>query len=71
MSILRNNRICISNGSMSAEIDCHGAQLRSLKKDGFELLWQGDDRFWTETAPVLFPVCGGLKDDKYKLFKIK
>ena len=68
MSILRNNRICISNGSMSAEIDCHGAQLRSLKKDGFELLWQGDDRFWTETAPVLFPVCGGLKDDKYKLF---
>lgn len=67
MSISKNNRICISNQTLSAEIDCRGAQLRSLKKDGCELLWQGDSRFWTETAPVLFPICGGLKDDRYFL----
>lgn len=67
MPILNNDRISISNGILSADIDCKGAQLRSLKKDGQEVLWQGDSRFWTDSAPVLFPICGGLKDDRYFL----
>ena len=27
-----------------------------------ELLWQGKEGFWSDTAPVLFPICGFLKD---------
>lgn len=53
--------------NLTAKIDTKGAQLRSLTKDGCELLWQGDPKFWTDTAPVLFPICGGLKDDSYLL----
>ena len=67
MPISESEKIYIENGQLSAVIDCRGAQLKSLKKDGVETLWQGDKRFWTETAPVLFPICGGLKDDTYIL----
>lgn len=68
MPALKNNRIKIGNSVLSAQIDCLGAQLRSLKKNGREVLWQGAKGFWSESAPVLFPVCGGLKDDKYILY---
>ncbi len=54
--------------NLTAKIDSLGAQLRSLTKDGKEFLWQGDERFWTDTAPILFPICGSLKNDKYTLF---
>ena len=33
--------------------------------EGKELLWSGDPAVWAGRAPILFPVCGGLKDDKY------
>lgn len=43
-----------------------GAEMISLKNaDGRELLWQdptGDE--WPDHAPVLFPLCGNIKDDK-------
>ncbi len=53
----------IRNGSMEASIDSEGAQLMSLKKDGLEYLWQGDERWWPRRAPVLFPIVGNLRDD--------
>lgn len=55
----------ISNGILECEISTLGAELKSVKRDGRELIWQGDPKFWTGSAPVLFPICGGLKDDKY------
>ena len=67
MQTSKNDKISITDGVLSAVIDCHGAQLRSLKKNGQEILWQGDKKFWTESAPVLFPICGGLRDDRYIL----
>ena len=33
----------------------------SLKHDGGEYLWQGDERFWPRRAPVLFPIVGVLR----------
>ncbi len=53
----------ISFKNYSAVVDTLGAQLRSLKKCGNEILWQGDEKYWNGTAPILFPICGGLKDD--------
>lgn len=44
-----------------------GAELLSYKKNGREIIWQGDEKFWLGHAPVLFPVCGGLKNDEYWL----
>ncbi len=42
-----------------------GAELISVEKDGKEKIWIGDPDVWGFHAPILFPICGGLKDDKY------
>ncbi|MBQ7976532.1 MAG: aldose 1-epimerase family protein [Clostridia bacterium] len=57
--------ICISNNQLNVTISTLGAEMISIQKAGKELLWQGDPSVWTGHAPVLFPVCGGLKDSKF------
>ena len=58
-------QIILSSEKMSVTISSMGAQMTSIKKSGKELLWQGDPSVWAGQAPVLFPLCGGLKDGKY------
>lgn len=57
--------ITISNGIISAGISTYGAELVSLRKDGFENIWDGNPEFWTGHAPILFPICGRMRDNKY------
>lgn len=57
----------LNNGILSIEIDKHGAELKSVVKNGFEYMWCGDKKYWSRTSPVLFPFVGGLKDKKYIL----
>ncbi len=59
--------ITLKNENLTAQISEFGAELKSLKKDGYEYLWQGDPQVWPKTAPVLFPILCFLKDDKYIL----
>lgn len=60
------NNITIKNEQLTVEISTSGAQLQSIKSaKGSEYLWQGDERYWGDRAPVLFPVCGCLYDGKY------
>ncbi len=57
----------ISNGILSASFISKGGEMISLKTaDGKEFLFR-DNKYWDFTAPVLFPICGGLRDDKYFL----
>lgn len=28
-------------------------------------MWSGDPAVWNRTAPIMFPICGGLRDDKF------
>ena len=56
------NIATISKGRLEASVDAHGAQLRSLRLDGVEYLWQADERWWPRSAPVLFPIVGCLRD---------
>jgi galactose mutarotase-like enzyme len=28
-------------------------------------IWEGNEENWKLSAPLMFPICGGLKDDKY------
>lgn len=60
MFTLKNDRVEISIAKL-------GAELRSVKLDGNDVLWSGDPEYWTGTSPVLFPICGGLRDNKYTL----
>lgn len=60
------NNITIKNEHLTVAISTNGAQLQSIKNSkGDEYLWQGDERYWGDRAPVLFPVCGRLYDGKY------
>ncbi len=52
----------IKSGNLSAKIDSLGAQMKSFQKDGKEYIWQGDPAYWEDSAPILFPVVGRLKD---------
>lgn len=58
--------VTIESGPWTARIDPLGAQLRSLAKDGVELLWPGDPDGWKDTAPWLFPVVGRLWEDRLR-----
>lgn len=52
-------------GQSTARIDAKGAQIISFKgADGREVLWTGEPDVWASHAPVLFPVCGAVKDDR-------
>jgi len=57
----------IKNDFYTVTVNRLGAELISIvSKDGKELLWQSpSDKYWSKHAPLLFPVCGRLKDRKY------
>ncbi len=59
--------IKLQNENFSASISPLGAELKSLveKKTGTEYIWGGDPAWWNGSAPVLFPIVGGLKNQKY------
>lgn len=60
--------ITIKNDYLTATILKKGAELRSLKTaDGKEYIWQADPAVWGSSAPIMFPVCGSLRDDEYTL----
>lgn len=60
-------RATLSAGPIRAEVSTHGAELESLRRvdADIEYLWQGDPTVWNRRAPILFPVVGRLRDDRY------
>ena len=54
----------ISNAIYELTVSEHGAEIRSLKKNGKELMWQADPKFWGRTSPVLFPLVGNYWEKK-------
>lgn len=54
----------ISNGTIAASIDSFGAQLTSLSANDREYLWQGNSKWWSGQAPVLFPIVGTLRNNQ-------
>lgn len=57
----------LNNERLSVQFSTLGAEMTSLKdrKTGQEYLWQGDKQYWGRRSPVLFPIVGRLKEDKY------
>lgn len=55
----------LKNEHLIATFRTLGGELISLKStDGIEYLWQADVTYWGGHSPVLFPICGSLRDDK-------
>ncbi len=57
--------VSISNGKLSVVISTKGAEMKSIKCGEKERLWEGNPAVWPGQAPLMFPVCGGLRDDKF------
>lgn len=57
--------ITLKNEFLTASFNEVGAELKSLVFGGKEYIWEGRSEVWSGSAPILFPICGGLKDDKY------
>lgn len=59
--------VTLNNGIIEAQIIEKGAEIRKLTVCGEDRFWSGDEKFWGGVAPVLFPNCGGMKDNKFTI----
>lgn len=58
----------LKSEALTVVFESFGGALHSIKdKDGLEYLWQGDKQYWSGQAPVLFPICGSLRNDQAKI----
>ena len=56
--------IVLKSDQLNVEFQTVGGALSSIKdKEGVEYLWQGDPTYWSGQAPVLFPICGSVRND--------
>lgn len=55
----------LKNEKLEVTFTTKGGTFCSIKgADGLEYLWQGDAKYWSGQAPILFPICGSIRDDK-------
>lgn len=55
----------ITGGKLTAKIDSFGAELISAVYNECEYMWSGNERYWGDHAPVLFPHCGRILNSEY------
>lgn len=57
----------ITQSGRTATIDSKGAELISFKNEaGKEFIWEGNPAFWGKHSPVLFPIVGSLRNNRYQ-----
>ena len=57
--------ITLKNEFLTVSLSEMGAELKSINFSGVEYLWEGRREVWGSSAPIMFPICGGLRDDKF------
>ena len=62
-----DKQITLKYNNQSIVVDLLGAQLMSYKVNNHEVIWKGDKASWMNHAPILFPICGGLNNNEYRL----
>ena len=55
----------LSNGVLDVVVSPRGAELRSVRAEGAEYMWQREPGRPSGMAPVLFPICGSLNGGRY------
>ena len=61
----------IKSDVLSVTVDSFGAGLTSIMRDDIEYLWQGEPAYWFGQAPIMFPICGCLRDGTAQLLNGK
>ena len=57
--------LVIQYDEISVTISAMGAEIMSVLKKGKEMMWDANPDVWHFSAPILFPICGRLKDSKF------
>jgi galactose mutarotase-like enzyme len=56
----------ISSEALTVSIKSLGAEVHSItNQEGLEYIWQADPQVWPRHAPVLFPIVGRLKENRF------
>lgn len=60
--------VFLENEFLHVGIKSAGAELFSVrhKKNDLEYMWRADPAIWGKSSPVLFPIVGTLKEDKFR-----
>ncbi|MEE1312403.1 MAG: aldose 1-epimerase family protein [Lachnospiraceae bacterium] len=61
----------IQSDNLTVTIDSFGAGITSIIQDETEYLWQGEPAYWFGQAPIMFPICGCLRDGNATLLNGK
>lgn len=56
----------IQNDRITLTVSSFGAEMQSIRMEGREYLWNGDETYWLDRAPVLFPYVGRFTEGKYR-----
>ena len=53
---------------MRIKVRVQGGELREVldRQDGTQYLWDGNPEYWQYSSPVLFPIVGRVKNNKYR-----
>ena len=58
--------LTLRNENLTLCVDPFGAQMMELcSRQGTQFLWNGDEKYWRDRAPVLFPYVARLTDGCY------
>lgn len=55
----------IKNSFITVAVNEIGAELFSIRKNGVEYLWQGDEKYWSDRALTIFPYVARLFGGEY------
>jgi galactose mutarotase-like enzyme len=59
--------IILTHGEARATIALRGAEARSWRIAGRDLLWPGDPAIWSDISPILYPVVGWTRDGEERV----
>lgn len=58
----------LENERLKVKIQSFGGALSSIQdRDRVEYLWQGNKDYWGGQAPVLFPICGSIRNNEARI----
>ncbi len=58
----------LENRDLRVEVAALGAELSSIRSTtGTEYMWRGDPKVWSGRSPVLFPIVGRIRDDRFEV----
>ena len=57
--------VTLKNDILTVSVAQKGAELKSVMRGELEYMWEARAEVWGGTSPMCFPICGGLKEDKF------